>query len=82
MFERRDRQRLGLENNQMIHLNAQQREELLEKYADSSVDSMDHQTLTQYAYDSIIDSLVNESDEDIIDTIEQTHPHLTKHLKR
>ena len=62
----------------MIHLNYQQREDLLDKYADASVDDMDRQTLTQYAYDSIVDSLVNESDEDIINTIEQTHPHLIK----
>lgn len=54
----------------------ERRDELEDQYANESVDNMNKDDLIQIVYDSIIDSLHNESDVDFLQTVQQCHAYL------
>ncbi len=57
-------------------LTAEKRENLIDKYANKYIDDMDMKTLYQFAYDMLVDELENETDNDLINTIENIYPEL------
>jgi tRNA U54 and U55 pseudouridine synthase Pus10 len=52
-----------------MNLTSQQLTQLVENYAERIVDEMDTKTLVQFAYDTIVDNLMNMGEEDVLNEI-------------
>lgn len=52
------------------------RDEIIEKYANTVVDSMDVETLQHFVFDTIIDDLSNMTDNDLREEIYNIYPEL------
>lgn len=52
------------------------RDEIIEKYANTVVDSMDIETLQHFVFDTIIDDLSNMTDNDLREEIYNIYPEL------
>lgn len=52
------------------------RHELIETYAQSILDSMDHKTVESYVLETLIDRLSSYNDVELIDEIEQFFPEI------
>ena len=65
----------------MITLTIEQRDKLVETYVNNVVDDMDMKCLIHVACETLEEGLKNETDQDLINTIEEIYPHLTEALK-
>ena len=52
------------------------RHELIETYAQSILDSMDHKTIESYVLETLIDRLSSYNDLELVDEIEQFFPEI------
>ena len=52
-----------------MNLTSQQLNQLVENYAERIVDEMDVKCLMQFAYDTIVDNMMNMGEEDVINEI-------------
>ncbi len=50
-------------------LTSEQLTQLVENYAERIIDEMDTKTLMQFAYDTIVDNMMNMGEEDVINEI-------------
>lgn len=50
-------------------LTSEQLTQLVENYAERIIDEMDTKTLVQFAYDTIVDNMMNMGEEDVINEI-------------
>jgi len=65
----------------MVKMSHYDRMKLIGKYAEAVVDSMDLGQLTDMCLESVTDSFEQETDEDVIMTIEEDYPQLTTDIK-
>ena len=52
-----------------MNLTSEQLTQLVENYAERIIDEMDTKTLMQFAYDTIVDNMMNMGEEDVINEI-------------
>lgn len=52
-----------------MNLTSEQLTQLVENYAERIVDEMDTKTLMQFAYDTIVDNMMNMGEEDVLNEI-------------
>ena len=52
-----------------MNLTSEQLTQLVENYAERIIDEMDTKTLMQFAYDTIVDNVMNMGEEDVLNEI-------------
>jgi len=52
-----------------MNLTSEQLTQLVENYAERIIDEMDTKTLMQFAYDTIVDNMMNMGEEDVLNEI-------------